>query len=98
MVNGDNLALVRHDLSNQAKTLSELVLAQRATNDTIHTLLTDQAVRKLDRENLQEKIDKIEKRLDNLVGIGRWVLIAFMTYFITSAAAFIVKGGLNIGP
>lgn len=97
MTEEDSIRLLRHDLSNQAKTLSEIITFQRATQESIHELRTDQAVRALDRKNLDDRIARMEKRMDDLVGIGKWILLAFAASFITVVVTFIVNGGLIPG-
>jgi hypothetical protein len=96
MVEDDSVRLLRYDLSNQAKTLSEIVINQRAANEAIHELHTDRAVRAVDRQNLDERIKRIEKRMDELVGIGRWILLAFAASFVAAVGTFIVNGGLKL--
>jgi hypothetical protein len=93
----DSLQLLRNDLINQAKTLSAIIEKQNETNDALHSIQIDQAVRKVDRDNLDERIKRLEKRMDDLAGIGKWILLAFGAYFITAVASFIVKGGLTVG-
>lgn len=98
MAGPDSLQLLRHDLSNQARTISEIVVNQRETLKVVHELQTDKAVRAVDRKNLDDRLARIEKRVDDLAGIGKWILLAFAASFITAVVSFVVKGGLFVGP
>lgn len=94
----DNLQLLRWDLSNQGKSIAALVDGMRDQNKVLHGLELDQAARAVDRKNLDERIERIEKRMDDLTGLAKWILLAFAASFITAVVTFIVKGGLVIGP
>lgn len=98
MAGEDSLQLLRYDLSNQAKSISALVVELREQGEVLRDLETDKAVRALDRKNLDDRMARMEKRIDDLAAIGKWILLAFAASFITAAVSFIVKGGLFVGP
>lgn len=49
-------------------------------------------------KNLKERLDRIEKSIEGLYGLGKWALLAFFGVLIGAVATFIVNGGLNVAP
>jgi hypothetical protein len=66
----------------------------------IHELHTDREVRKERDTNLNQRLDRIEKSIDAVYGLGKWVLAAISMVLLTAGVTFIVNGGigLNVGP
>lgn len=93
---GESLALIRQDLINHSKTLSEIIQDAAKTKELLSEFIIDREVRKEVDKNLNEKLTRIESRLDGLASIGKYILFAFLTTLIASVVTFIVKGGLSV--
>lgn len=91
----DTLDLLRMDVSSHAKTLTALIEDQRDMKNILSQMQTAVAVRVTEDRFLNERLDRIEKSIDGLQSIGKWILAAFATVFIAAMANFILEGGLH---
>jgi hypothetical protein len=56
-----------------------------------------QAVKEVEDEFLEKRLQAIEKKIDAIYRLGWWILTAFGGSFIALLANFIFKGGFYIG-
>lgn len=80
-----------------AKSVTAIVEDQRSVREEINAIKIDREVRKVREEHLNERLDRIEDRIDDVYKLGRWVLTAFGASLLALLANFIFRGGL-IGP
>ena len=85
----ERLELVERDLQSHAKTITEL------TNRMVD-YEKDQAVKEVEDEFLEKRIEANEKKLDAVYRLGWWTLTTFGAVFIAAAANFVARGGLNL--
>lgn len=78
------LELVQKDLQAHAKTISELTLEAAEMKTWI-------AVRDERDKHILEQISNVNKKLDNLTSIGRYLLLAFFASIIAAAVTFVVE-------
>ncbi|MBN9033316.1 MAG: hypothetical protein BGO05_05555 [Rhizobiales bacterium 63-7] len=87
----DRTDLIERDLQSHAKTITEFTTS-------IAELKKEVAIKgvrdELKDEYLEERLGKIEERLNGINRLGWWILAAFGGTFITVLANFIFKGGL----
>lgn len=94
---GDSVAKLRGDVSAHAKSITEIVINQREINDRLFDLDKDNAVRvALDRA-LDDRLKRIETSIEDIRGLGKWLLAAVGAGMVTAVVTFIVHGGLNVG-
>lgn len=82
-------AFIERDVQSHAKTLT-------AHNENLAAINVERATDKVRDENLDDRLDRIEKAIDKIYGLGRWVLLAFGASFVTLFANFLFRGGLNL--
>lgn len=83
------------NVSDQAKSLTELVVSQRQIKEALITLEQDKAVREVEDRHLDERLNEIEKRIDNIINIGRWLLAAVGLAVVTTIVDFALRGGFS---
>lgn len=87
----EHIDLLRKDHTALAASVSVLTTE-------IGSLKTEKAVDAERDRNLRERLDRIEKNIEGLYGLGKWMLIAFGTSLMAAIVTFIVKGGLSVPP
>lgn len=88
---------LERDVRDHAKTISEVIQTLGRTTDRIVQMETREAVQAERAKHVDERFDRIERRLDGIASLGRWVLAAFGGTFVAAVATFIVSGGLTVG-
>lgn len=86
-------AQLERDLQMQAKSLSELVLDQRSTNDDIGALKQANAMRNLKDEYLDDRLDRIEASIQSVYNLGKWLLGAVGSTLVVAVVGFALRGG-----
>ncbi len=98
----DDLEQLRRDLISQAQSISAIIIDLRSTKDLFHEMRsgveTERKVRLVEDRHLNERLDRIEERLDSLYKLGMWVLAAFGASLVAAVASFIINGGLTVVP
>ncbi|KQT52238.1 MULTISPECIES: hypothetical protein [unclassified Aureimonas] len=91
----DSVERLRKDHTQLAATISVLTTE-------VGGIKTEKAIEKavgVEREkNLDERLERIEKSLEGLYGLGKWMLLAFFGTLIAAVVTFMVKGGFNVPP
>lgn len=91
----DNIERLRKDHTQLAATISVMTTE-------VGSIKTEKAIEKavaVEREkNLDERLERIEKSLEGLYGLGKWMLLAFFGALIAAVVTFMVKGGFNAPP
>ncbi len=105
----DRLDLIEKDLQAHAKSITEMVQemarTREDTSDEVRALReeikeltsainSDNRVSALEKQHQEERMRRIEARLDNLYSLGKWALLAFFGALLTALVTFIVRGGL----
>ena len=85
------LDAIERNQSDAARTATAIV-------EEIHGIKTDREVRKERDLRLNERLDRIEERLDGVYKIGWWFLAIFGAAFIALVANFTFRGGFNALP
>lgn len=86
------LDAIERNQSDAAKTASAVI-------EEIHGVKTDRAVRTERDLRLNERLERIEERLDGVYKIGWWFLALFGAAFISLVASFTFRGGFfNVLP
>lgn len=75
----EDVLLLRQDLINQAKTISDLVMRE--------------AVRQEADKGREERFERIEKSLAAIYSLGKWVLGTAGAALIIALVGFVLKGG-----
>lgn len=86
---GDSVDLLRKDMTNLASTISNITDEVGKLQEIIMEL-------RIDRATMTQRTQSMEKKLDGLYNLGLWILGAFALAFLTGAANFIIRGGLNV--
>lgn len=94
---GESFAKVRADLISHAKTLSVLVDDQRALTDAIERIDIELARREERDTALKDDMRRIEASVEDIRGLGKWLLAAVGAGMVTAIVTFVVQGGLNVG-
>ena len=82
---------IERDVRDHAKTISELVNEiGRLKSDRN----TDDAVRKVTDEYLNERLERIEGAVRDIYKLGKWILAAVGSTLIVAIVGFVIKGGL----
>lgn len=81
---------IERNQSDAAKTASVVI-------DEIHGVKTDRAVRTERDLRLNERLERIEERLDGVYKIGWWFLALFGAAFVSLLANFTFRGGFFSG-
>ena len=93
MTQPDDVAQLRRDHTALASSIS--VMTQE-----LGAMKTERAIEKavaVERQtSLDDRLDRIEKGLDGLNGLGKWILGAFFAALIAAFVGFLVNGGLNV--
>lgn len=103
----DSIQLMRQDLINQAKTITELTeqiieLKKEVLDNKFANIERDHKRDELKRdveylnERLKDDVEQLTTKLDGIYGLGRWILLAFGSLVIAAVTNFMVKGGLNV--
>lgn len=87
----DSLELIRKDHTLLASSVSVLTTE-------VGVLKVDKAVEAERDKHLQERLTRIEKSIESLHGIGRWLLMAFFGAIIAGLVTFMFKGGFSVPP
>lgn len=85
------LDAIERNQSDAARTATAIV-------EEIHGIKIDREVRKERDLRLNERLDRIEERLDGVYKIGWWFLAIFGAAFIALVANFTFRGGFNALP
>lgn len=93
MNEGERLLMLERNLSDQGKSITEIVNDQRAIHGTIADLERTNAVRAVEDKHLDERLDRIEHSLQAVYGLGKWLLGAVGSVLVVAVVGFILKGG-----
>lgn len=88
---------IRHDLESHASTLGRLVDWRTEDQKWFNKFDTWIAVRIERDEQVDERFNRLEKRLDSIASLGRWILGALGSSLVTAVVAFVVSGGIHVG-
>lgn len=88
----DSLELLRRDFTLLASTNSNLVIEVGKLRDELKELKAEFHTHKALREERDKHIDK---RLNAIESIGKWLLVTVLGGFATTIITFIAKGGLS---
>jgi hypothetical protein len=64
-------------------------------NNELAEIKTERAVAKERAITVQERFDRLEKKIDGIYSLGKWVLGAFGASFVALLANFLFKGGFS---
>lgn len=92
------LEQLHRDLIAHAGSISNIVENQRNMQLVIDEMKLDRAVRVERDRNLNDRLDRIEKSIDSVYTLGKWLLAAIGAAFLTAFVTFVVNGGLNVAP
>lgn len=92
----NDLTRTNDDLRAHAKTISEIVLDQRAMKEIIVEMRISIATETEKEKSTDARLDRIEKSISTLQKIGVWILAAFGLAFITAFSTFVINGGLSL--
>lgn len=84
------LDTIERNQSDAAKTSTAII-------EEIHGVRTDRAVRAERELRLNERLERIEERIDGVYKIGWWFLALFGAAFISLLANFTFRGGFFSG-
>src|SRR5690606_4176019 len=84
----ESLALLRGDVVNLSKSVTELTKQQMDMQNMLSQLKTDREVRIVEQKHMNAK-------LDTIISMARWVLLAFGTVIIYAVGKFLVDGGFG---
>lgn len=82
------LDVIERNQSDAARTTTVLI-------EEIHGVKTDREVRKERDARNNERLERIEERIDGIYKIGWWFLAVFGAAFIALVANFTFRGGFN---
>lgn len=86
MAEPDSVSLLRRDVSDHARILTEhshqLIAVDKA-----------EALRQQAEEYLDERLSRIEASLRAIYGLGKWVLGAIGSVLVVAVVTFVLKGG-----
>jgi hypothetical protein len=83
------------DLCDHAKTISAYGDKINSLSKAVDELMLDRAVRTERDINLNGRLDRIETGLGNVYNLGKWLLIAICSAFVTAGVTFIINGGFS---
>lgn len=93
-----DIELIDRDVRDHAKTISEIITRQQATDERLRRIendrMTEAAVGIERRGNLDERLDRIEANIAQVYGLGKWVMAGVGSVLIATVVGFVVKGGL----
>ena len=84
------------NLSDQGKSITEIVLDQRRTKEVLDEIKVDRAVRQERDKNLNERLDRIEADVSAIKKLGFWLLSAIGSGMVLAILNFVIKGGLKV--
>ena len=90
------MTLLEDSATDHTVRLSEIVQHQRQMADDIGALKQDKAVRKVEDEHLEQRLDRIEASIRRVYQLGLWILGAFGSMAFGLAASFLK--GVFFGP
>lgn len=85
------LDAIERNQTDAAKTSTVLI-------EEIHGVKTDREVRKERDVRLNDRLERIEERIDGVYKIGWWFLAIFGAAFVALVANFTFRGGFNALP
>jgi hypothetical protein len=103
--------MAERNMSDAAKTSTEIIEAQREMREELGDVKTDRAVRAERDKNLHERLERMEKTIEaglkavkedidgrfNRLRTPLWAAaLAFISALIAAIANFIIKGGLSV--
>lgn len=91
-----SLTPVERDVMEQSRRITELTMALQTLKSVVDDLVTQAKIKAVEDKYIDERFDRVEKRLDGITSLGRWILGAFGSTFIAALAAFVAGGGLNL--
>lgn len=83
--------------SDFARQHTELVEGQRGFGGRLFDLEKENAVRLALDKALHDRLERIEARIDEIRGLGKWLLAAVGSVLIAAIIGFIIQGGLSVG-
>lgn len=93
----DNVALIRSDLVAHAKTLTAYAERIAELENFRQDMKVDLATRNERATMTSYHITEINKKLDSIYSLGKWLLLSFGLIIVTAISQFILRGGLNVG-
>lgn len=91
----DSVEQIARDVRDHAKSLTAIIEDQRAMKEEIAVLREDKAVRVVKDDNLNDRLDRIDDRINGIFSLGKWLLAAVGTVLIAVVIDFVVHGGLT---
>ncbi len=85
----DRIDLVERDVQSHAKTITEFTAV-------ITQIKTDAAIQEVKDGYTNERLTRIELRLNAVYRLGWWLFAAFGSSFVALVANFVFKGGLYL--
>lgn len=92
-----DLAGLRRDLHRLTEQFQELSARDRNDKTKFDAIERWIAVREERDKYIAQRFDRVEKRLDGIASLGKWVLGAIGSSFVAALVGFIVAGGLHGG-
>lgn len=90
------LTPIERDVMSQAQQIASIMTVLTQIQGVLSDLVTKEKVREVEDKHIDERFDRVEKRLDGITSLGRWILGAFGSTFVAAIAAFVAGGGLNL--
>jgi len=90
------LSSIERDVMTQSNQIAQMIVNMTQMQAVLNDLVIKEKVREVEDTHIDERFDRVEKRLDGITSLGRWILGAFGSTFIAAIAAFIAGGGLNL--
>jgi len=87
---------IERNLSDQGKSITEIVLDHKKTKDVLDELRVDRAVRQERDKNLDDRLNRIENDVSAIKKLGMWILTAIGSGLVLAILNFIIKGGLKV--
>lgn len=89
----ERLLILERNLSDQGKTITEVIGDQREIRDDVSDLKRANAVRDVEDRHLDERLDRIETSIKAVYGLGKWLLGAIGSLIVAAVVGFVLKGG-----
>lgn len=89
----ERLMMLERNQSDLGKSISEIVQDQRGVKSEVAGLHQVNAVREAEDRHLDDRLDRIEKSLAAVYGLGRWLLAAIGSVLVVAIVGFVLKGG-----
>ncbi len=83
--------LLRRDLENHAKTLSDLTSREARRQDQEEAR---KQVEQLKEDHLEERLNRIENSIKAIYSLYKWVGVSAGSALLLAVVTFILKGGL----